>query len=103
MGHPADPPAPTAGSREASAAESTTGATVFRGLVWTFASKAVPLGFVAIVSIAAARFLGPEKFGRQSFIAFAEITIIYLLSGGLPLALSRFIGSALGRGRPDWI
>src|SRR3954463_13546094 len=84
-------------------AEPTTGATVVRGGLWTLVSKLLPQAFVAVVSIAAARFLGPQLFGRQSFIAFTEVGVIYLLSGGLPLAVSRYVGLSLGADEPGLI
>lgn len=49
----------------------------------------------------AARFLGPEGMGHQSFIAWAQITIAQLFTGGLPIAIIRYIGESLGRGQPD--
>jgi O-antigen/teichoic acid export membrane protein len=56
--------------------------------------------YLAVLSIAAARFLGPAAFGRQSFIAFVELTAIMLLAAGLPTAIARFVGLFLGRGDP---
>jgi O-antigen/teichoic acid export membrane protein len=53
-----------------------------------------------VVSVAAARFLGPSNFGRQSFIAFVEISTIYVLSAGIPNTIARFVADALGRGDP---
>jgi O-antigen/teichoic acid export membrane protein len=58
----------------------------------------VPHVYVLAQSIAAARFLGPELLGRQSYIAFIELSVILLFSGGLPFALMRYIGETLGRG-----
>jgi O-antigen/teichoic acid export membrane protein len=76
----------------------TTGATVFRGGMWNLAGRLVPQVYLAILSIAAARFLGPDDFGRQSFIAFVEISLVMLLTAGLPAALTRYVAHSVGRG-----
>jgi O-antigen/teichoic acid export membrane protein len=80
------------------AARATTGATVLRSGAWNLASRALPQVYIALISIAAARFLGPDDFGRQSFIAFASVSLILLLSAGIPQAMVRYIGDAMGRG-----
>jgi O-antigen/teichoic acid export membrane protein len=69
---------------------------VARGSAWNFLVKAVPQLYLVVISIAAARILGPDLFGRQSFIAFVEISLVMLLSTGLAFALSRFVASSLG-------
>lgn len=91
-------PAPRDGGASSPAA-STTGAAVLGGSVWNTASKIIPQFYLVAVSIAAARFLGPERFGRQSFIAFSEITVTMLCTAGFPLALTRYVGDAVGRGQ----
>jgi O-antigen/teichoic acid export membrane protein len=63
------------------------------------ASRIAPQFYLVAVSIAAARYLGPQRFGRQSFIAFAEITVTMLCTAGFPLALTRYVGDSVGRGR----
>ena len=90
---------PTAG-REPREAGGTSGASVLRGGAWNLVGLFVPQLSLLVVSVAAARFLGRDQFGRQSFIAFVEITALTLAAGGLPLALARFVGVAVGRGRP---
>ncbi len=80
------------------AAAATTGETVLRGGVWSIAARLIPQGYLFVVSVAAARFLGPELFGRQSFIAFVELSVILLLTGGLSVAFMRSVGASLGRG-----
>jgi O-antigen/teichoic acid export membrane protein len=82
------------------AAAETTGASVARGGIWNIAAKAVPQLYLVAVSVAAARYLGPADFGRQSFIAFVAIATTMLLTAGLPHALSRYVGYALGRAEP---
>ena len=76
-------------------------ATVARGGFWNMASNAIPQLYLIVVSIAAARSLGASGFGRQSYIAFIEIAVITLLTAGVPGALVRFVGRAVGRKRPD--
>jgi O-antigen/teichoic acid export membrane protein len=82
------------------AATATTGASVARGSAWNFAVNAVPQFYLVFVSIAAARILGPDLFGRQSFIAFVEISLVMLLSTGLAFAISRFVAASLGERTP---
>jgi O-antigen/teichoic acid export membrane protein len=91
----------TTGEAEGSpfdAAAATTGASVARGGTWNVAAKAIPQVYLVVISIAAARFLGAEAFGRQSFIAFVAIATTMFLTAGLPHALARYVGYALGRG-----
>jgi O-antigen/teichoic acid export membrane protein len=78
----------------------TTGESVVRGGMWNLAGRLVPQIYLAILSIAAARFLGPDDFGRQSFIAFVEISLVMLLAAGLPAALTRFVAHSVGKRDP---
>jgi len=73
---------------------------VLRGGSWNLIGLFVPQLALLVLSVAAARFLGPDQFGRQSFIAFVEVSVVMLLAGGLPLALTRYAGDAVGRRRP---
>jgi O-antigen/teichoic acid export membrane protein len=82
------------------AAAATTGGAVARGSAWNVVLGAVPQLYLVVVSIAAARFLGPELFGRQSFIAFVELSLATLFGLGIAIALQRFTASVLGEGRP---
>ena len=84
-----------------SSAVETSAATVARGGFWNMASNVIPQLYVIVVSIAAARFLGASGFGRQSYIAFIEIAVITLLTAGVPGAVVRFVGRAVGRKSPD--
>ena len=70
-----------------------------RSGMWNLAATLLPQGYLFVVSIAAARFLGPDRFGRQSFIAFVELSLLVLLASGLSTALSRYVGASLGAGR----
>jgi hypothetical protein len=38
--------------------------------------------------------------GQQSFIAFAQLSTVALLTAGLPFALMRQVGASMGEGRP---
>jgi O-antigen/teichoic acid export membrane protein len=82
------------------AAAATTGATVARGSAWNLMVGILPQIYILAISIAAGRFLGPELFGRQSFIGFVELSILTLLGSGLSFGLQRFTASVLGEGRP---
>ena len=86
---------------DSQAAAGTTGLSVIAGGIWNSFSQALPQGFALIISVAAARFLGPSGMGRQSFIAFTMISLSQLISEGLKEALMRSIGEALGADRRD--
>jgi O-antigen/teichoic acid export membrane protein len=83
------------------AARTTTGRSVLSGGLWYVASWGIPQGYTLIVSIVAARFLGPDGMGRQSFIAFVSITTTTVLSSSMYLAVMRYIGETAGRGRAE--
>ncbi len=88
-------------THEPEAARATTGRSVLSGGLWYVASYALPQGYTLLVSIVAARFLGPEGMGRQSFIAFVAITVTTVLSSSMYLAVMRFIGETAGRGHSE--
>jgi O-antigen/teichoic acid export membrane protein len=83
------------------AARATTGRSVLRGGLWYVASYGVPQAYTLVISIVAARFLGPEGMGRQSFIAFVSLTVTSVLSSAMYVALMRFIGETAGRGQSE--
>jgi O-antigen/teichoic acid export membrane protein len=83
------------------AARATTGRSVLSGGLWYVASYAIPQGYTLVVSIVAARFLGPDGMGRQSFIAFVSITTTSVLAGSMYVAVMRFIGETHGRDRDE--
>jgi O-antigen/teichoic acid export membrane protein len=76
---------------------------VARGGAWTLASRLIPQVNTLATSVAAARFLGPDDFGRQSFIAFVAISATMLASAGFSSALSRFTGERLGANDPGGV
>jgi O-antigen/teichoic acid export membrane protein len=92
-----------AGVDRRGAAQATSGAGVLGGGVWTLASRFIPQFYVIAMSIAGARYLGPDQFGRQSFIAFVSISVATLCTAGFHVALTRFISDALGRAREDLV
>ena len=87
------------GALQTAGAAATTGASVVRGGLWKMLANALPQLYALVLSVVAARYLGPSGMGRQSFIAFVEATTITLLSGSFSLALMRYIGEAVGAGR----
>jgi len=90
----------TGGTETATGAGATTGARVVRGGLWKMLANALPQLYTLVLSIAAARYLGSSGMGRQSFIAFVEAATITLLSASFSLALMRYVGEAVGAGRP---
>jgi O-antigen/teichoic acid export membrane protein len=80
-------------------AEATTSSSVVRGGLWKMLSNALPQVYALVISVAAARYLGPDGMGRQSFIAFVEISVIELLTSGFAMSLQRFVGESVGAER----
>ena len=89
------------GKQQSDAAEATTSSSVLRGGLWYVASYAIPQGYTLVISIVAARFLGPEGMGRQSYIAFISLTLTTVLSSSMYIAVMRFIGETSGRGQSE--
>jgi O-antigen/teichoic acid export membrane protein len=69
------------------------------GGMWTSASQMAPFVYTTIISIVAARILGPDLMGRQSFIAFVVVTVQTVCTSGIAYALSRYVGESIGQGR----
>ena len=88
-------------TNQSEAARATTGRSVLSGGLWYVASWGIPQAYTLIISIVAARFLGPDGMGRQSFIAFVSITTTTVLSSSMYLAVMRFIGETAGRSREE--
>ena len=81
-------------------AAETTGRAVGRAGAWNAFSHLIPQVYLLVQSVAAARFLGPDDMGRQSFIAWAAVSVVFVWSRGLPDAMLRFTAETLGRERP---
>lgn len=77
----------------------TTSAGVLSGGLWNGLTNLLPPVYALAQSVVAARILGPDGMGRQSFIAWSYLTLAILLAGGLPNALLRYVGYAIGQGR----
>jgi O-antigen/teichoic acid export membrane protein len=52
-----------------------------------------------VLSVVAARYLGPDGMGRQSLIAFAGLSVLSFATAGLPPSLARYVGELLGAGK----
>src|SRR3954465_15167777 len=83
----------------AAAAPATPGPPGLRGSLWNTASRLIPQAYSLGISVAAARFLGPDGLGRQSFIALIQLAPAQRFTGRLSLALMRNSGEALGAGQ----
>ena len=83
------------------AAAATTSRSVLRGGAWYAASSGIPQIYTAITSIVAARFLGKDDFGQQSFIALNAILLSTLFSSSMFVAVMRYVGETVGAGRPE--
>jgi O-antigen/teichoic acid export membrane protein len=77
----------------------TSGATVVTGGLWSVLGRVLPQAQLLILSIVAARFLGPDGLGRQSLIAFVALTTVLLATAGFPSSVARFVGELLGARR----
>jgi O-antigen/teichoic acid export membrane protein len=86
--------------RETLGATATTGASVLRGGTWYALSLFLPQAYTLAVSVIAARFLGPDGMGRQSYIAFIAVSVTALCAAPISLALTRYVSESIGRGRP---
>ena len=78
-----------------------TGTNMLRSAPWRLASFLFPQLNIVILSIAAARYLGPSQMGQQSYMAFIEITVVSLAQGGASTTLTRYLSEALGAGDLD--
>jgi O-antigen/teichoic acid export membrane protein len=74
----------------------TSSAVVVRGGVWNIATRILPQLQILVLSVIAARYLGPDGMGRQSLVAFAALSLVSLATAGGPPALARFVGELLG-------
>jgi O-antigen/teichoic acid export membrane protein len=92
----AQPPTSADGLDPASQLGQTTGSGVVTGGLWTALAGALPQLQLLVLSVVAARFLGPDGMGRQSLIAFVGITTVMVATAGFPSSVSRFVGELLG-------
>ncbi|HKN93228.1 MAG TPA: polysaccharide biosynthesis C-terminal domain-containing protein [Thermoleophilaceae bacterium] len=99
--HSTPEPAEAGGLQTSAAATATTAASVTRGGLWVTVALVLPQIYTLVVSVAAARYLGPHGMGRQSFIAFVEISLASIFTSGLTVALMRYVGETLGQDRPE--
>src|SRR3954452_23660799 len=74
----------------------TSAAAVIGGGMWSVLGRVLPLMQLLVLSVVAARFLGPEGAGRQSFIAFVGLTALLVATAGVPGSLSRFTAELHG-------
>jgi O-antigen/teichoic acid export membrane protein len=83
------------------AAGETTGASTLAGGAWTSLSYALPQVYTLVLSVVAARYLGADGMGKQSFIAWAALSITTLVTAGLAGTLQRYVAEMRGAGRQD--
>src|SRR4026207_2569572 len=95
-----EPPAPP---DDDAALEQTAGTKALRGGLWQSTAQIAPYVYSLVISVVAARILGPDQMGRQSYIAFVVVIVQFALSGGLSNALLRYTGDLVGRGRRDML
>jgi O-antigen/teichoic acid export membrane protein len=94
-----DVSAPGTSEPEPLGAAATTGASVLRGGAWYAVSRYLPQLYTLALSVVAARFLGPDGMGRQSYIAFVSVSLTIVLTSSFYVALMRYVGESIGRGR----
>lgn len=83
----------------AGAAANTSSAALVAGGLWNAAARVIPQLYTLVILVAAAHYLGPDRLGRQSYIAFVELSVIMLATAGMPTAVMRYVGESIGRGR----
>lgn len=88
---------PPAGAAEH--ARSTSGAATLTGTFWTIGSQIAPFAYTMMISVFAARILGPDGMGRQSFIAFVVLSVTGICAGGFSSAVTRYIAETMGARR----
>ena len=71
---------------------------ILRGGLWHMTSRVVLQLYTLVTSVVAARVLGAEGTGRLSFIGFVALSVTWVLSSSMWVALVRYIGEANGRG-----
>ena len=69
-----------------------------RHSLWLLGARLLPQVYLVSVSIMAARTLGADGMGRQTLIAFVCLSLVTALTGGLPLAVMRFVSERAGAG-----
>lgn len=72
---------------------------IVRSGAWSAASRLLPAAYTLVLSVVAARVLGPDLMGKQSFIAFVVATTVTLCTAGMPLAVLRHVGESAGAQR----
>jgi O-antigen/teichoic acid export membrane protein len=77
------------------------GRTVLSGGLWVVGGRTLPLVYTLVISVVAARVLGPALMGQLALITFAAASILALLVFAPAGAMTRTIGEALGRGEAD--
>jgi O-antigen/teichoic acid export membrane protein len=78
----------------------TSHSTLLAGGVWNTAARVIPQLYTLAILVVAAHYLGAAGLGRQSYIAFIELTVVMLVTGGLPTAVMRYVSESLGRHEP---
>jgi O-antigen/teichoic acid export membrane protein len=73
------------------------------GGFWTATSTLAPYVYTTIISIVAARVLGPDDMGRQSFIAFVVMTVQTVSASGIGYSIVRYVSELIGRGQEGTI
>jgi O-antigen/teichoic acid export membrane protein len=86
---------------ETSAASETAGSQVVGAGLWATSSRLLTQFYSLLMSIVAARFLGPDGMGRQSLIAFAAIFATTAMALGVPTAVMRYVGERIGAGESE--
>lgn len=71
---------------------------MLRGTSWNALAALLPPLFVVVVSVTAARLLGPSTMGRLSFLSFVQLSVISLVASGLSVSLMRTVAAAVGEG-----
>jgi len=77
----------------------TLSSTIARNSLWVGLDTGVSIVVSAVVSITAARLLGPDKLGQYHFVLWVAGLTTLLVHFGIPAATTRFAGEMVGQGK----
>lgn len=81
------------------AAAATTGQSMAAAGLWSLAGRVLPQLYTFVVSVVAARVLGPNAMGQLVLIVFSMSTLLFVATVGVNAALTRYVAESVGRNR----
>ena len=81
------------------ATDVTHAASALCGGAWNLPGRMLPMVYALVVSVFAARILGPDAMGRLTLVAFVATSLAFVATAGVNTAVVQQVGVSLGRGR----